>query len=416
MATTEARRVEYMGRQAVVLSNDQVVTVVEAVGGMVPVFAARRGASVLNAHWLPDFRDTSGAPWSEAVHAPYWKVKLLHQIAGDFPCTPSFGGACVVDGVSHPVHGWGANEAWRLVAVGQDPDTGAAWARSRLGSPAPALPLEFEKLDVVFPGEPAYHSVIRVRNDGGAPQAVNLVRHNTLGPPFLAAGCRISLAADRFMSAPVGTEFDPTGRLAQGATFDDLAKAPLRAGGTADLGEVPGMIGHSDFVMGAIPARLALGWSCVVNPVLRLAYVCFFPGAAGLPAGEVASSFNELWLQYGGRTSTPWALYDGGDDRVFCLGTENGVSSFNLGLAYARANPELLGRPTVFEVPARGARTFVYGTALVPLDDALVREGVRTIEAEPGAMVLRGAKARQRAPVQADFGAARAVWARVVAP
>jgi hypothetical protein len=413
VAETEAKRVEYLGRQAVALSNDQVVAVVEAVGGMVPIFGARRGASVLNAHWVPDFRDTSGTPWSEADHAPYWKVKLLRQIAGDFPCTPSFGAACVVDGVAHPVHGWGANDEWRLVALGEDPATGASWARSRLRSPAPALPLEFEKLDLVFPGEPAYHSIIRIRNEGDTPRTVNLVRHNTVGPPFLAAGCRISLAADRFMAAPVGTEFDPTGRLGQGAVFDDLAKAPLRGGGTADLTEVPGMIGHSDFVMGAIPAGRALGWSCVVNPALKLAYVCFFPGAADLPAGEVASSFNELWLQYGGRTATPWALHDGGDDRVFCLGTENGVSSFNLGLGYARANPELLGRPTVFEVPAHGARTFVYGTALVALDDALVREGVRVVEAEPGGMVLRGRKARQRVPVQADFAEARGVWARV---
>jgi hypothetical protein len=175
------------------------------------------------------------------------------------------------------------------------------------------------------------------------------------------------------------------------------------------------MIGHSDFVMGAVPERAPLGWSCVVNPRLALAYVCFFPGAPGLPAGEVAGTFNELWMQYGGRSSAPWALVDGGDDRTFCLGTENGVSSFNLGLPYARQHPVLLGRPTVFEVPARGARTFAYGTALVPVGEALVQEGVRAVRAEPGAMVLEGTKAYQRAPVGADFGAARAVAARLLA-
>jgi hypothetical protein len=416
MAATEVRRVEYMGRRAVALSNERVVAVVEAGGGIVPVFGARRGASVLNAHWIPDFRDSSGAAWNEAVHGPYWKAPLLRRVAGDFPCTPSFGDACVVDGVAHPVHGWGANEEWRLVSVGEDPETGAAWARSRLESPAPALPLVFEKLDLILPGEHAYHSVLRIRNGGATPQTVNLVRHNTVGPPFLAAGCRLFVSAERFMAAPAGTEFEPTGRLALGAEFDELARAPLRAGGTADLTEVPGMIGHSDFVMGAIPERRALGWSCVVNPVLKLAYLCFFPGPAELPAGEVAASFNELWLQHGGRSSTPWALYDGGADRVFCLGSENGVSSFNLGLGYARANPTLLGRPTVFEVPAGGARTFFSGTALVPLDDALAWAGVRAVEAEGAAAVLQGAKVAQRAPVGADFARARAVTARVLLP
>src|SRR5262249_16819064 len=154
--------------------------------------------------------------------------------------------------------------------------------------------------------------------------------------------------------------------------------------------------GYTDMIFGAVPEKLALGWSAVVNPALKLAYVAFFPGLVGLPDGEIAASFNEVWLQYGGRPFTPWAFDDGGGGRLFCLGTENGTSHFPNGLGYARANPQLLGRPTLVEIPARGARTLAYGTALVGLDDALVREGVRAIEAEPGAMVLKGARAAVR--------------------
>ena len=134
----------------------------------------------------------------------------------------------------------------------------------------------------------------------------------------------------------------------------------------------PYVEGQGVRVFGAVPEQLALGWSCVVNPVLKLAYVCFFPGKVGLPEGEIAASFNELWLQYGGRPFPPWSLDEGGLDRTFCLGTENGTSHFGNGLAYARARPELLGRPTLVEVPARGSRTLAYGVALVSLDDALV--------------------------------------------
>ncbi|HET6438924.1 MAG TPA: hypothetical protein VFG59_12730 [Anaeromyxobacter sp.] len=409
----EAKRVEYMGKRAVVLANENVVTILEATGGMVPVFGARRGASVLNAHWIPDFRDASGTPYDEAVHGPYWKVKLLHHIAGDFPCVPSFGGACVVDGVEQPVHGWGANEEWAAEAVEVEPSSGAAFARSVLRCPSPAgMPLRFEKLDFLLPGEPAYYSFIRVQNSGDRPISINLVRHNTAGAPFLAPGCRLSVSADRFMAAPTGTEFDPTGRLAQGGEFRSLSKAPLRGGGTVDLRELPGMIGHSDFVMGAVPEKAALGWSCVVNPRLKLAYVCFFPGLPGLPEEEVAGSFNELWLQHGGRVGAPWSLYEGGFDRVYCLGTENGTSSFNLGLGYARQNPVLLGRPTIFEVPAHGSRTFAYGTAMVAVDK-LGREDVQAIEPEKGAMVLKGKKASQRVPVGADFARARELVSRL---
>jgi len=413
MAGIEAKRVEYMGKRAVVLANDQVRTVIEAAGGMVPEFGVRRGPAVLNAHWIPDFRDVSGTPYSQALHGAYWKVKLLHMLAGDFPCSPSFGAPCEVDGIVHPVHGWAANEEWTINGVGVDEGAKAAWARMALHSPAPEMPLTWEKTDLLFAGQPAYFSLIRIKNAGTSPITINLVRHNTVGPPFLAAGCRVSVSADRYMAAPEGTEFDPTGRLLQGGEFKSLAAAPLRGGGTADLREVPGMIGYTDMVFGAVPEQLALGWSCVVNPVLKLAYVCFFPGMIGLPQGEIAASFNELWLQYGGRPFPPWSLDEGGADRTFCLGTENGTSNFGNGLGYARANPVLLGRPTLVEIPARGVRTLAYGTALVPLDDALVREGVAAVEAETGAMVLKGVRTSQRVPVGADFGAARALTSRL---
>ncbi|HET6413372.1 MAG TPA: hypothetical protein VFG53_15035 [Anaeromyxobacter sp.] len=413
MTGSEAKRVEYMGKRAVVLGNEQVRTVIEAAGGMVPEFGVRRGTAVLNAHWIPDFRDNSGTPFSENRHGPYWKVKLLYTLAGDFPCSPSFGPPCELDGIAHPAHGWAANEEWTILGVGVDEASGAAFARSSLRSPTEAMPLTWEKTDLVLPGQPAYFSLIRVHNAGASPITINLVRHNTLGAPFLAPGCRISESADRFMVAPKGLEFDPTGRLLQGGEFKSLSAAPLRGGGTADLREVPGMIGYTDMIVGAVPERLALGWSCVVNPYLKLAYVCFFPGLVGLPEAEIAAGFNELWFQYGGRPFPPWSFDEGGADRTFCLGTENGTSSFPGGLGYARANPRLLGRPTLIEIPSHGSRTLAYGTALVSLSDALVREDITAIEADRGAMVLKGSRAHQKVGVGADFEAARALTARL---
>ena len=92
---------------------------------------------------------------------------------------------------------------------------------------------------MVLEDQAAYYSVMRIKNTGTQAIAINLTRHNTLGTPFLQAGCKISLCADRFQTAPEGTEFDLTGRLLQGAEFSDLSQAPLRVGGTVDLTEVP---------------------------------------------------------------------------------------------------------------------------------------------------------------------------------
>ena len=413
MDKAEARRIEYMGRSSVLLANGEVRAVVDALGGMMPEFGVRHGPGTLNAHWIPDFRGTDGAGFSPERDGPYWKAKLLYLIAGDFPCSPNFGPGGVVDGVELPPHGFCANEAWSIEGVGQDPASGAAFARFALKSPDPAMPLLYRKCDFVFPGQPAYFSLMRIANQGRKPLAINLARHNTLGAPFLQAGCRLSLCAERFMVAPSGTEFDDTGCLAQGAEFTSLSAAPLRAGGTYDLTVVPGMVGFTDFVTGAVPRRLALGFSCVVNPVLGLAYLCFFPGPAATPAGEIALGFNDLWLQYGGRPFPPWALHEGGADRTFCLGTENAVGAFANGLEYARAHPELLGHPTTVEIPASGERTLCYGTALVALDPSLVKEGVVGVEVDGPGMVLKGARSSQRVAVAADFAQARALFGRL---
>ena len=402
------KKMSAFGSPSVSLENNQVKAVVDALGGMMPEFSRQHAGTEINAHWLPDFRGDSDKPYDATEHAAFWKGKLLYTIAGDFPCSPNFGGPCCVDGVELPAHGWTATEEWSLKEHGVNAEAEIAFARFTLQSPAAGMPLTWDKCDMLLEDQAAFYSVMRIKNSGSEPIAINLTRHNTIGAPFLAEGCKISLCADRFQTALAGTEFDQTGRLRQGAEFSDLSQAPLRAGGTVDLTVVPGMIGATDFVTGAIPAHLSLGWSCVVNPVLGMAYLCFFPGEHLLPEGEVALTFNDLWLQYGGRRFTPWAPNEGGADRTFCLGTENGVGAYANGLAYSRQHPEILGRPTLVTIPAGGERKLCYGTALVTLSPELLLEGVKSIEAEDGYLVLKGIQAVQKIPMDARFSRVRA--------
>jgi hypothetical protein len=403
----EARRVDYVGKKSLSLSNGWVRAVIDCLGGMMPEFSLRRGKGGINAHWIPGFHDNSGQAWSQPRHEGYWKEKLLYLLAGDFLCSPNFGPHCMVDGIELPAHGWTANEEWSLDACGVDARRGVAYADFSLTSPAPGMPLHWKKRDLVLEGQCAYYSVMDIENQGDRPISINVTRHNTLGSPFLETGCRISLSARRFLTAPSGTEFDDTGRLVQGAEFDDLGSAPLRGGGTVDLRDVPGMIGATDFVVGAIPVTAALGWSCVVNPRQRVAYLCFFPGPAAAPSDEIALSFNDLWMQYGGRDFTPWALHDGAADRSFCLGTENAIGAFASGLEFARSVPELLGRPTIVEVPARTTRRLCYGVALLDLAADLAAEGLSSIEAEGSEILIAGGNVVGRFPLETDFARIR---------
>jgi hypothetical protein len=396
-----ANKVDDGGREAVQLENGLVRVVIDSQGGMMPEFSIRRGAGWFNVHYLPHFRGNGSPTWNKAKHEAFWKVGLLYHLAGDFLCAPNFGGACSVDGTELPPHGQAASAIWKLEGYGSGGKPGAAWAKYSMDMPGKTMPLSFIKYDVVLDGQAAFYSLLHIKNRGSKDIAINLGRHATIGAPFLQAGCQISVSAERFMAPPKGSEFDTTGRVAGGVEFNDLAAAPLRAGGTVDLGIVPGPIGYSDLVAGAIPAKADLGWSCVVNPALDMAFVNFFPGPAALEPDEVAPTFDVLWMQYGGRPFTPWATRDGSTDLSYCLGTEHTASGFANGLEYARQRPELLGAPTTVTIPAGATRIFRYGSVIAELGGAL-RGPVKKVSRSDGELALRGAKGTVN--VAADSG------------
>jgi hypothetical protein len=381
------RVIEAGGRNAVVLQTGFVRVVIDDEGGMAPEFSALQDRRALNAHWIPPFRANSGTAWNEKQHGSYWKNRNLYHIAGSFPCLPNFGIAHLVEGETMPAQGWTASGCWRHEKNGIDQESGAAWALSTLSGAGCGLNLAFTKIDAVLPGSPAHYTSIRVKNNGERPAPINAAWQNTVGAPFLQAGCRISACATQWVTPPPGGEWDETGRLALGAEFSSLYKAPLALGGKCDISVVPGLIGHADFAAGAVPAKAHPGWFSVVNSALRLAYLTFFTGPAAADEDDIIISFNNLWMQYGGRPFTPWALYDGGTDQNCCLGLANSVSAFAGGLDYARRAGALLGNPTTVTIPALGTKTLRYGSLFAPYENNILDDGITAVEAEDNALV-----------------------------
>jgi hypothetical protein len=383
------RIVELGNREATVLEQESIKVVIDDAGGMIPELSSPGEQGRVNAHWLPWFRGTTGN-YKESEHGAFWKAKLLYQIAGNFCGAPNFGPGHLVEGVNMPPHGWTANETWRHVNNGTDDDSGAAWALSTMESPEQAMPLSFKKIDMVIPGQPVHYSSMTVKNHGSKDIEICAGWHNTVGTPFLQAGCRISGAARSWVTPPPGGEFDNTTRLAMNAEFPALEKAPLAKGGAVDISVVSGPIGYTDFVTGVIPENARLGWSALVNPTLKMAYICFFTGPKDAAADDIILYFNELWMQYGGRPFTPWALYDGGADLSYCLGTENAVSAYAYGLEYSRQVRRVLGAPTTVGIPAMGEKTLRYGTLFAPYSGEALDKGIKSIEAEAAALITAG--------------------------
>ncbi|MDR0551175.1 MAG: hypothetical protein LBG72_04060 [Spirochaetaceae bacterium] len=385
------RAVEHGNREATFLQNAQIRVLIDDMGGMVPELSSAQEGRIVNAHWLPWFRSNSGEAFNDSKHGPFWRNKLLYNIAGNFPCIPNFGPGQIIDGIAMPPHGWTANSAWKFVKTGSDNVSGGVWALSELSSPEASFKLSFKKIDMIIPGHPVHYSALTVKNSGDADIEINAGFHNTLGAPFLEQGCRVSACANDWTTPPAGGEFDATTRLALGAEFPALSKAPLSYGNKEDLTIIPGPIGYTDFVCGSVPKNARLGWSALVNPSLKLAYVCFFTGPAAAESGDIVLYFNDLWMQFGGRPFTPWAPFDGGTDLTYCLGTENSTAAYCYGLEYSRAAKQVLGSPCTVTIPARREKTLYYGTLFGSYENNVLDGGIVGIDGEENHLVCKSA-------------------------
>jgi hypothetical protein len=373
------------------LENSSVKALVDDLGGMTPEFSTVQEKRHINAHWLPWFRANSGVPYRDAEHGGFWKSSLLYNIAGSFPCAPNFGPGHIVDGITMPPYGWTANMPWLFVSSGVDAGHNAAWTLSTMNSPEDDMPLSFKKIDAVIAGHPIHYTSLAIKNSGKKDIEINAGFHNTLGAPFLQAGCRISASADIWTTPPPGGEFDATTRLALGAEFIALTKAPLSVGGKTDISEVPGPLGYTDFVVGAIPQTADLGWSSLVNPKLKLVYISFFSGPAAASDNDIVLYFNDLWMQYGGRHYTPWAPWEGGPDLSYCIGMENAVGAYAYGLDYARRAKKVLDSPATITIPANKEKTLYYASLFASYEKNILDSGIVGIAAEESKLVCKSA-------------------------
>ena len=383
----KSRKIREAGnREAVLLTNDYIKVVIDADKGMVPELSTKYKDGWINAHWQPWFRANSGESWNEEKHAPFWKVPLLYDIAGNFPCVPNFGPDNTVGTYELPPHGYTALNKWEQETPRSDSET-VSFA-STLGEGD--HPFRYKKTDMLITGHNILYTKLNIKNTGSKSEPYNCGWHNTVGSPFLESGCLIDNNAEKFAIPPKGTEFDTTGQLAFGEVIDNLESAPLRQGGTINLREVPGITGFTDFITGAVPSECYLGWASVVNPRLKLVYLSFFTGPAAIKKDEIPLYFYDLWMNYGGRPFEPWAAVDGITDHTFCLGAENTTAFYANGLSEAIKNPELLGNPTVLELEADDEKTLYYGTMFQSYEGIKLDKGVRSIEAKEGEMIIHG--------------------------
>lgn len=335
----------YFGLDGVWLKNAETRLFIQSFGGMTPEFAILATLDSethwVNSHWTPHFRAlfSGGMDSNDPEQADYWGIELMRQVAGTFPCAPTFGPG----NAQLLPHGDTANSVWVLDGVDErtNDDQSISCACWHLNGQYQGL--TYRKWDCLGAEGSTHFMILEVSNPNAHEVPINLAWHTTLGRPFLERGCKISNNCDRFRVAPMGTEFDLTSGLVAGAEFDSLEKAPGKDKSLRDLSSMPGYNGHSEFISG-VRADNDILWSVCVNPFMKLAYLSIIP--LNVLADQVNASSLNYWVHAGGRNFTPWADYQGGVDRDYALGMESAIGSSCLGLDWAQDNPTFMDKPS----------------------------------------------------------------------
>ena len=219
---------------------------------------------------------------------------------------PSANFACTYQGRTMPFHGEVATLAWEQTVLEDTPEAVAVMFAVRCRQ----TPFRLERRMRLARGQATLTFDETITNESEDPAHFVWGQHCVVGAPFLEAGCRLETPARVLYTPPALNE--PTSRLAPGQR-GDWPLAPLRAGGTLDLRDVPGPEAHTHD--GLFMTDLTGGWVAVTNPRLDLTFSLHWDPAV--------YPWLILWLPYGGCEAMPLT-------GVYALGIEPWTARYNL--------------------------------------------------------------------------------------
>ena len=277
---------EVAGWRSVVLENDVLRVVV----------LPDKGAEI---HQLTDLRSGVGvlfqAPWGlQPPGAPPLAGSendpFMWNYAGGWQeLFPSVNEACVYRGEQIPFHGEVAALPWEYEILDGD----GSHVGARFSTKTRRTPFRVERVLRLREGETELVIEGTVTNESTEVAHFVWGHHCVVGPPFLEPGCRLEIPARTIVTSPELWEPE-TARLEPGRR-EPWPLAPLRAGGTVDLRDIPGPDTgtHDDLYV----TDLVEGWLAVTNPRLRLTF--------RLEWEREIFGWIVLWQPYGGALAPP---------------------------------------------------------------------------------------------------------------
>lgn len=372
-------------RNATMLQNNLVRMVIEDQGEVSLELSTRSiHGGIVNALSLPYYRGTGINVYSDNNYE-FWRSKqTVYQAGGIYFTFPNKNEAHINANTSY----------WMVRRYGTEEKYGGVWRLSELKSREEGNRFLLTKLELILPNHPVVYTLIDCKNLGDETIECMAEVHAMLGAPFLQCGSLIQTSVNKFIAFPPNLREVAVNQYESDVFFTSLDKAPLKKGGLGNAGQVPGITGSYDYIMGEV-GQNDLEYITVTNPHLQLCYCMFFPGRTYEDHENILFPLPniDLTMNYLGRMDVPWALYEGGTPQVYSL---------TIGAGYMDHNG-VFDNPCLYSLEPGDTKRMLYANAFMPYENTRMNGGYYTMEKGEGTLTMKRTKSTLSFPADYKF-------------
>lgn len=365
LACFAQRATTFESRPAIALENSKIELLTLNKGGAFVSLILKDDAEKMNPMWNP-------VALARMVKGP----ERFGDSLGHFLCVDGFGPTSKEEqSAGFQGHGEAHRQPWTLIAKGREGRKQQLTFQTRLPIMHEGLVRKLELVD----GEQVVYVDSTLENELAFDRPVNWAEHATIGYPFLAPGKTVVDASVGKCQTRPHNNMPPNRRLVSDKPFV-YPNAPLKAGGLADLRQIPNPPDSMDHT------------GCVFNPAERLGFVTAINLEKRLLLGYLVRREEYPWLQ-------EWMNYP--SNLTLSRGLEFGTQPFDVSHRDTVEMGKLFDTPTFRWLPAKskiGTRYLMFYTR-VPAGFTQVDD----VRQENGELIITDSKSRQTVRLAASL-------------
>ncbi|MBM3784279.1 MAG: hypothetical protein FJW30_07945 [Acidobacteria bacterium] len=360
VAAFAQRAAEFETRPATAFENDKLELLVLNKGGAFASLILKDDSEKLNPMWNP-------AALARMTKGP----SRFGDSIGHFVCVDGFGPTSKEEAAAGlQGHGEAHRQPWEIVEKGRNGNTQFISWRARL----PVVQEIFTRKLEVVDGEQVVYVESSLENELAFDRPINWAEHGTIGYPFLAPGKTvIDASVGRCQTRP-HQNVPPNRRLVSEKEFQ-YPVAPLKAGGSADLRQIPNPPDSMDHT------------GCLLDPSRRLGFITAINLEKRMMLGYLVRREEYPWLQ-------EWMNYP--PNMALSRGLEFGTQPFDVSRRTTVEMGKLFDVPAFRWLPAKskiGTRFLMFYTRVpagfTKVDDVRQENGELVIEDKASRQTIR---------------------------